>query len=189
MTTKEEADILLAGEGDEDAFRRLYDSHRERIYRIGYRYTRSVHDAEDILQDTFVKAFRRIGTFHAEGDSSFESWLASICINCAIDHMRKRRRRKTEATVALHDTIAVPQANENSPLSAAEREEAIRLIRGAAEKLAPRQRVAFDLRYNDHLNIKEIARLMNCSENAVKTHLSRSVRKLRAWLAPLWRYE
>jgi len=184
---KEEAAILLAREGHEDAFRVLYDNHRERIYRIAYRYTRSVHDAEDIMQDTFVKAFRRIGTFHIRGDSSFGSWLTSICINCAIDHMRKRRRRKMDATIVLENMNAEPETNEASPESLAEREEALRLIRGATEMLTPQQRIAFDLRYNDHLSVIEISELMQCSESAVKTHLSRSLHKLKSWLEPLWR--
>jgi RNA polymerase sigma-70 factor (ECF subfamily) len=187
MTMKNEATILSAKEGSESAFRRLYDSHRERIYRIAYRYARSVHDAEDIMQETFIRAFRRIGAFRIQGDSSFESWLTSICINCAIDHMRKRQRRKMDTTITIDDTIIGPEANDESPETAAEREEILLLIRSAAEKLTPKQKIAFDLRYNDHLSIKEISQLMNCSENAVKTHISRSARKLKAWLAPLWR--
>lgn len=186
MTMKDEAAILLAREGQEDAFRHLYDNHRERIYRIAYRYTRSVHDAEEIMQDTFVKAFRRIGAFRIQGESSFDSWLTSICINCAIDHMRKRRRRNMDATISLENMITDPGTNEESPVSAAEREETLRLIRGAADMLTPRQKIAFDLRYNDHFSIAEISELMNCSENAVKTHLARSIRKLKGWLGPLW---
>jgi RNA polymerase sigma-70 factor (ECF subfamily) len=184
---KDDVAILLAKEGNEDAFRRLYEDNRERVYRIAYRYTRSVHDAEDVMQDTFVKAFKRIGTFSFRGESSFSTWLSSICINCAIDHLRKHKRRKMDVTISLEDMTIDPKMNEPSPASAAEREETFRLINAAAGELTPRQRVAFDLRYNGHHSIKEIAGLMSCSENAVKTHLSRSVHKLKGMLAPLWR--
>jgi RNA polymerase sigma-70 factor (ECF subfamily) len=183
---KDDVAISLAREGHEDAFRRLYDKHRERVYRIAYRYTRSVHDAEDVMQDTFVKAFKRIGKFHPQGDDSFASWLTSICINCAIDHLRWHSRRGMHEIVSL-DNLPVDPAAGESPHTAAELEETIRLVRQAASRLSPRQRIVFDLRYNDHLSIKEIAELMNCSENAVKTHLSRSVRKLRSWLGVVWR--
>jgi len=187
MTMKDETAILSAQEGNEDAFRTLYDNHRERIYRIAYRYTRSVHDAEDIMQEAFVKAFRRIGTFSIRGDTGFESWLTSICINCAIDYMRKRQRQKVNTTISVDDTIAGSGVNEESPESAAEREEILLLIKGAADMLTPKQRIAFDLRYNDHLSVIEISELMQCSESAVKTHLSRSVDKLKSWLEPVWR--
>lgn len=187
MTMKDEAAILSAREGNEDAFRRLYDIHRERIYRIAYRYTRSVHDAEDIMQETFIKAFRRMGDFRIQGETSFDSWLTSICINCAIDQLRKRQRQKMDATITLENMITDPGASQDSPDFAAEQEETLRLIRGATEMLSPTQRIAFDLRYNDHLSIAEISRLMQCSESAVKTHLTRSVQKLKSWLEPLWR--
>jgi RNA polymerase sigma-70 factor (ECF subfamily) len=179
--------ILLAREGNEDAFRQLYDDHRERVFRMAYRYTRSVHDAEDVMQETFVKAFRRIGSFRFEEKTNFNSWLSSICINSAIDHLRRQKRRKMNATIPLEDLIDDPPAGDHSPETAAQNEEALRLLREAAAQLPPKQRIAFDLRYNGHRSIREIAGLMQCSENAVKTHLSRSVRKLRRMLAPLWR--
>jgi RNA polymerase sigma-70 factor (ECF subfamily) len=184
---KDDVAILLAKEGNEDAFRRLYDENRERVFRIAYRYTRSVHDAEDIMQDAFVKAFKRIGTFKFQNNSSFSAWLSSICINCALDHLRKQKRRKMDATIPLEDMIIEPEASNPSPEAAAEKKETFRLINDAAAGLTPKQQVVFDLRYNGHHSIKEIAGLMSCSENAVKTHLSRSVHKLKGMLAPLWR--
>lgn len=184
---KDHVAILLAREGNEDAFRRLYDDNRERIYRIAYRYTRSVDDAQDVMQETFVKAFKRIETFSFRGDSSFSTWLGSICVNCSIDHLRKRQRRKMDSTISLEDLTIDPEASDESPEQAAEMEETIRLIKNAAERLTPKQRVIFDLRYSQHLSIREISELLNCNENSVKTHLSRSVRKLKTMLDPIWR--
>ena len=184
---KDDVTILLAREGNEDAFRRLYDDHKERVFSIAYRYMRSVHDAEDVMQETFIKAFKRMGTFSFRNDAAFGTWLSSICINCAIDHLRKQKRRKMNATIPLDAMIVDPPAGEASPEAAVEVEETARLVRDAAEKLPPRQRVVFDLRYNGHHSIREIANLLDCSENAVKTHLFRSTRKLKSMLAPLWR--
>lgn len=179
--------ILLAREGNEDAFRRLYNDNRERIFRIAYRYTRSVDDAEDIMQETFVKAFKRIDSFSFRGDSSFSTWLGSICINCSIDHLRKHKRRKMDATISLEDMTIDPETTDESPDRAAEMEETVRLINDAANRLTPVQRVIFDLRYSQHHSIREIAEQLNCNENTVKTHLSRSTRKLRTMLDPIWR--
>jgi RNA polymerase sigma-70 factor (ECF subfamily) len=184
---KDDVAILLAREGNEDAFRRLYDDHKERVFRIAYRYTRSVQDAEDVMQETFVKAFKKIGSFSFRNNADIGTWLTSICINCAIDHLRKQKRRKMNATIPIEDLIADPPAGGLSPEAAAENKETIRLVHDAAQQLTPKQRVAFDLRYNDHHTIREIAGLMNCSENAVKTHLWRSTQKLKGMLAPLWR--
>jgi RNA polymerase sigma-70 factor (ECF subfamily) len=184
---KDDVAILLAREGNEDAFRRLYNDNRERIYRIAYRYTRSVDDADDVMQETFIKAFKRIDSFSFRGESSFSTWLGSICINCSIDHLRKHKRRKMDATISLEDMTIDPVTNDESPEQAAEMEETIRLIHNAADQLTPKQRVIFDLRYSQHHSIREISELLNCSENSIKTHLSRSVQKLKTQLAPIWR--
>lgn len=183
---KDDVAILLAREGNEDAFRRLYNDNRERIFRIAYRYTRSVDDAEDIMQETFVKAFRKIGSFAFRDNSSFSTWIGSICINCSIDHLRKLKRRKMDVTISLDDMTNDPETTDASPEESAELKETIRLINLAADWLTPKQRVIFDLRYSQHRSIKEIADLVNSSENAVKTHLSRSVQKLKRMLAPIW---
>jgi RNA polymerase sigma-70 factor (ECF subfamily) len=139
------------------------------------------------MQDTFTKAFKRIDSFHDRGDAGFSTWLASICINCSIDHMRRQKRRKMDMTISLQDAGFVLQAEDKSPHEAAEMNEVQRLIREAAGRLAPKQRIIFDLRYIQHHTIKEISQLMSCNENTVKTHLSRSVQKLKKMLAPLWR--
>jgi len=79
------ATIALAREGDRDSFRRLYEEHRERVYRTAYRYCRSPQDAEDVMQETFIKAFKRLDTYDLRASTSFSSWLLSICINASID--------------------------------------------------------------------------------------------------------
>ncbi len=186
-TMNEHTAILLAREGSEDAFHRLYEDNRERIYRLAYRYVRIPHDAEDIMQETFTKAFKRIDSFRFKNDVGFSTWLCSICINCAIDHLRRQKRRKMDVTMSLHDLDFALETGGESPHEAAEMDETYRIIRDAAGRLAPKQRIIFDLRYLQHHSIKEISQLMNCNENTVKTHLSRSVQKLKKLLEPLWR--
>ena len=90
---QEEMIILLAKEGHEEAFRQLYENHREQIYRLAYRYTKSQQDAEDIMQETFIKAFKKIRSFQFVNNSTFSSWVSRICINHSISFLRKQKRK------------------------------------------------------------------------------------------------
>jgi RNA polymerase sigma-70 factor (ECF subfamily) len=84
--------------------------------------------------------------------------------------------------------VSVPlEAEGDSPQRAMEMNETRRIIAEAAGRLAPKQRIIFELRYVQHHTIKEISQLMSCNENTVKTHLSRSMQKLKKMLKPLWR--
>lgn len=178
--------IHRARQGDNGAFHQLYRTHSERIYRTAYRYTRSQADAEDIMQETFVRAFQNIQKFKGDTDAAFSSWLTRICVNKSIDFLRRQKRRRAADTVSLDDVVVDPVDGGRSPERSAERAEAVRRIASAAGRLSPRQRVVFDLRYAQHHTIAEIAELLECSENAVKTHLSRSVKTLKTILTPLW---
>jgi RNA polymerase sigma-70 factor (ECF subfamily) len=178
--------IHRAREGEQSAFHRLYRANNERIYRLAYRYTRSQTDAEDLMQETFVKAFRQIQKFTGDSETSFASWLSRICVNASIDFLRKQKQRHAADTLSLDDVVIDPVDHGESPERMAEKAETMRLILSAAGELSAKQRVVFDLRYAQHHTISEIAGLLECSENAVKTHLSRSVKKLKTRLTPLW---
>jgi len=182
----EEVILLQAKEGHEDAFRKIYKNHRERIYRLAYRYTRSIQDAEDIMQETFIKAFKSIQMFKNFNNSSFTAWLNRICINCAINYLRKMKRRKMNQVYSLSEMVIEPESQDVSPETSAQTEQILRLIQRAIQKLSPKQRIIFDMRYAQHWNIKEIAQTMDCSESNIKTQLFRSVAKLRKQLGPLW---
>jgi len=176
--------VALAREGHPEAFRRLYESHREQVYRTAWRYSRSVQDSEDIMQETFIKAFSRLRTFDFRAGSSFSSWLVSICINAAIDHLRRRERRAESKRVSLSDLPQEMAASNPSPEDAEVRRQALERIRGALGVLSPAQRVVFELRYDRHMDIKDIAGCLHSSESNVKTQLFRSLKKLRRTLEP-----
>jgi len=183
----EDMTVRLAREGHREAFRRLYESHREQVYRTAYRYSGTVQDAEDIMQETFIKAFSRIQTFDFRASSGFSPWLISICINAAIDHLRRRERRAERKQVSLSDLPQEVAAANPSPEDVEVRRQALERIRDSLRILSPRQRVVFDLRYDRHLDIKDIAGRLGCSESNVKTQLFRSVEKLRRTLEPMGR--
>ena len=179
-------DVVLAREGNRDAFRRLYERHRERIFSTAFRYSGSRQDAEDILQDTFIKAFARIRTFDFRVSPNFSSWLLSISVNTAIDHLRRRGRRKDSKHVSLADLTAETPSADPPPEVTTARKLALGRIRETLRILSPGQRAIFDLRFTEHMDIGEIAGAMGCSESNVKTQLARALAKLRKTLEPEW---
>lgn len=179
-----EIDVVLAKEGDREAFRRLYEEHRERVFRTACRYTASRQDAEDILQETFVKAFARIRTFDFRISPSFASWLAAICVNTALDDLRRRGRRMGSKHISLADLPADLPAGDPSPEAGAARRLAVARIRETLRVLSPGQRTVFDMRFTEHLDIREIAAALGCGESSVKTQLARALAKLRSTLEP-----
>jgi RNA polymerase sigma-70 factor (ECF subfamily) len=179
-----EIDVVLAKEGDREAFRRLYEEHRERVFRTACRYTASRQDAEDILQETFVKAFARIRTFDFRISTDFASWIAAICVNTALDDLRRRGRRMGSKHVSLADLPTEIPANGPSPEAGAARRLAVERIRETLRVLSPGQRAVFDMRFTEHLDIREIAAALGSSESSVKTQLARALAKLRKTLGP-----
>jgi len=182
----DEVTVGLAKEGNGDAFRRLYEEHRERVFRTAARYSGSRQDAEDIMQETFIKAFSRLRTFDFRISPNFSTWLLSICVNAAIDNVRRRQCRKDAKHVSLTDLpVEIPDCGEATEKTAVLRL-AVDRIRETLRILSPRQRVMFDMRYTEHMDVKDIAGCLGCSESSVKTQLSRALDKLRKTLEPEW---
>jgi len=182
----EEMTVLLAREGRREAFRELYEAHREAVYRLAFRYVRSPQDAEDVMQETFIKAFRNIGRFDFRAGASFATWLGTIGVRCAIEHLRRNKRRMRSAHVSLSDLTTEPASALPSPERLAVAGRAMSSLTEAYRRLSPSQQVVFDMRHLQHLDIKEIAARMGCNESTVKTQLTRSVAKLRNYLEPMW---
>jgi len=178
--------VSQAQEGRETAYRHLYMNYREMIYRLAYSYTGSQECAEDVMQETFIKAFKALSRFTYKKSNSLSSWLSRICINCSISHLRKLKRKQMEHMMSLTDTIIEQESDNPSPEASVQTDQTLGLIKDGMQKLSPKQRIIFNLRYMQHMNIKEIAASMNCSEGTVKIQLFRSMAKLRKHLSPLW---
>src|SRR5213594_1524854 len=93
--TESAADLARARQGDSEAFRALVERHSRSIFRLAFRMTGNEQDAEDVVQETFLKAYRRLGQF--EQRAHFGSWLYRIAANCAYDALRARARREKPA--------------------------------------------------------------------------------------------
>lgn len=183
----EHMNIVMAKDGNPDAFRQLYEEHGARIFRIAYRHTGSQSDAEDIMQETFIKAFKHIHTFRANPKNRFSPWLNTICINYTLDHFRKQRRTHQHDQVPLSDVLQGIQSWNHSPEDKMESKQIGQHIHKALSCLPPKQHLIFEMRYSQHMDIKNIAQTLRCSQSTVKTHISRTLKKLRKTLEPIWR--
>ncbi len=182
----EYATVLQAKEGNRDAFHLLYVENREMILRLAFRYTRSVEDSEDVLQETFIKAFKGLKSYKPGPGASFGSWISTIGIHCAIEHLRRMKSRRSGDHISLNDLSMEPAAGDPEPDRTVETVRAMGCVQAAQRSLSLRQQIIFDLRYRQHLDIKDIAARLDCGESNVKTQLSRAVDKLRKQLEPAW---
>jgi RNA polymerase sigma-70 factor, ECF subfamily len=171
--------VALAKTGDRGAMRELYERNRSRIYALAYRYSGNVADAEDILQDSFIKAFSSLQKCQLNENSYFATWLYRIAVNCALDHLRRRRRHDNLGDWGENLTAAADGENAPAPELEYARQEAARQVRLGLEKLTDRKRMVVVLRHYQQLKIGEIAATMGCSQGSVKKQLFRALAQLK----------
>jgi RNA polymerase sigma-70 factor (ECF subfamily) len=175
--------------GDGDAYRVLVDRHSRSVFRLAYRMTGNEQDSEDVVQETFLRAYKQLHRWEAR--SSFGTWLFRIAANYSLDLMR-RRKRHGEVTMndSGPDEDAPEMANtlpSNDPgpdrLMFSKRVQ--EKVSGALEELSQQERTAFVLRHFEGQSIDEISAALGLSGNAAKHSIFRAVQKLRRALEPL----
>lgn len=166
-------DITLgrARRGDLRACEVIYRRYERAAYSLAYRICRCPHHAQDILQDSFLLAFRRIRQYR--GDAPFGAWLRRIVSNTAISHLRRQPAAAQVFEEERGERAVMPSAND----------EAMDLER-ALGRLSPSDRTVVLLHDLEGLNHKEIAALFEMTESWSKTRLSRARAQLRQWLEP-----
>lgn len=178
------ADVDAARTGDGAAFRRLVERHSRNVFRLAFRMTGSEHDAEDVVQETFLKAYRRLDQF--ESRAHFGTWLHRVAANCAWDLLRSRRRRSEEPLEAdAGEGAGMLPANDPSPDRLALSAEVRARVEGAMARLSPMERAAFVLRHHQGMSIREIGAALDLDVSATKQSIFRAVRKMRQALEPL----
>lgn len=173
--------IEACRQGDADAFRLLFEAHKDRVYSIALRYSGDPAAAMDIAQDTFVKLLSSIQNFR--GSASFESWLYRIVVNACLDHKRSGRR-VTPFLDSLLDAVAAPAESILSRLVRVEQEQTVQEI---VSRLVPEQRIVVVLRYTEGLSYDQIAEIIGCSHGTVASRLNRAHKILERRLAHLRR--
>ena len=177
--------ILLAQKGNEAAYWKLFMEFRMIVFQWAFRYTGSHEDAEDILQETFIKAFKNIPSLRQVSKASFAQWLKQICVRTSLNHLRTMKRRKKDQTFSISQLVIEPASQQRSPEDVAHIQDLYRHIQDALQTLQAKQRIIFEMRYTQNKSIKEISELINCSESNVKSHLLRSRKKLKKQLLSL----
>lgn len=187
MTHTDAATVALARGGDSEAFRALVEHHGRAVYRIAHRMTGNATDAEDVVQETFLKAYRQLDRF--ESRANFGTWLHRIAVNCSIDLIRSRSHRE-----AGHDTSdlehlgalsEVHEAAQRTPERLMLSTEVQQRVTAAMTSLSRMERAAFVLRHFEGQSIEEISRALGLKTNAAKHSIFRAVKKMRQALEPL----
>jgi RNA polymerase sigma-70 factor (ECF subfamily) len=187
---KSEWDLVRrATEGDQEAFRELFDRYQRRILGV---VTGMVHDREaalEVTQETFIKAYRSLGAF--KGDASFYTWIYRIAVNLAIDYQRREWRRPiVEAPRATSGDAptegpldrAADEDPAKDPFEVVKNAELRERVRQAIDELTPDHRAVILLRELEGLSYEEISQVMECSKGTVMSRLHYARKKLQSRL-------
>ena len=159
--------------GDSTAQRELYQRYVHAMYNVALRITQDVMEAEDVLQEAFLRAFRHLKNF--KGDATFGAWLKRIVINTAINHVKQRKTERLNWDQADGLYWDEPKAEESS--------NAMREIQQAIKELPDGYRTVFTLYQLEGYDHKEISNILQISEATSKSQFSRAKKKLREVLA------
>jgi RNA polymerase sigma-70 factor (ECF subfamily) len=171
--------VALAKAGDRGAMHELYERNRSRIFSLAYRYAGNVADAEDILQDSFIKAFSSLGRCQLNENAYFATWLYRIAVNCSLDHIRRRRTRESHAAWGADISAEALKDRSATPEGEYIRDEIRWQVQRGLAKLSKRKRMVVVLRHYQQLKIGEIAAAMGCSQGSVKRQLFRALAQLK----------
>jgi RNA polymerase sigma-70 factor, ECF subfamily len=174
--------VAKAREGDLTAFNALVQRYDRKIFRLAKHITQNDEDAEDVLQETFLKAFEHLGDF--QGQSKFYTWIVRIAVN---ESLMKLRKRKSDRTVPLDEPVDTGEDTvvreiavwEDNPEQKYSREELANILEEAVDTLRPAFRTVFVLRDIEEMSTEETAEALGISVPAVKSRLLRARLQLR----------
>jgi len=173
-------DVIRACQrGDDEAFRVLFESHKDRVYSIALRYSGDSAAAMDIAQETFLKLLSNIGQFR--GEASFDSWLYRLVVNSCLDYHRRRRR----FAPLVEEMLDVFRAPRESALHEMLREEQEERVQQLVAQLPEEQRIVVVLRYTEGLSYEDIADALGCRRGTVASRLNRAHKALERRLSHL----
>jgi len=189
LTDRAAVDEVLAGK--HDSFRVLVDRHGRKVFGLAYRMTGNEHDADEVVQETFLRCYKRLDSFEAR--STFSTWLYRIASNCALDLLAKRKQDKAHIVESdARDDDSNPEERTldyASPQPGPERlllsSELRQRVADAMKRLTDVERTAFVLRHFEGRSIAEIGSVLKVREEAVKNTIFRAVKKMRTELEPL----
>lgn len=176
-----------ARKGNQHAFRVLVERHSPPVFRLAFRMTGNEQDAEDIVQESFLRAYRQIERF--DGRAAFGTWLYRIAANCSLDLIRARKIREDrrvspseEESLGWLENVATQAP---SPERLTQSGQIASLLRPALAQLSDMERTAFILRHYEGCDIEKISQVLGVKANAAKHTVFRAVQKLRRALEPV----
>jgi len=178
--------VAKARGGDTDAFRVLVERHSRPLFRLAFRMTGNQQDAEDVVQDSFLRAYRQLGKFDER--ASFGTWLYRIAVNCSLDLVRSRKRRSEHMAPVdseMEDPVLSLPAQDPTPDRLAMSGEVRERVAEAMNELSASERTAFVLRHFEGMCIEDVSQVLGCQPGAAKHSVFRAVQKLRRALEPL----
>ena len=176
--------------GDRDAYRVLVERHSHSVFRLAYRMTGNRHDAEEVVQEAFLRGYQKLGQFASR--ANFGTWVYRIAANYAIDRMRQRQkedaRRETprveDGDGMDNDLVNRVQDEAPTPERLTQSLELRKQMEQALAALSEAERTAFVMRHWEGCGIEEIAGVLKSSSSAAKNTVFRAVQKLRHALQP-----
>lgn len=193
----EQTDALLIEdflEGDIAALETLVEKYKRMVYRVAVKITKNHEDANDVVQETFLKVYKSLNKFKME--SSFETWLYRIVVNLSLNAVKRRKRRRelsldevyekktTNNSVISGESIADELKSQDDPYVHVERKELRQAVTQAVDSLPPKQKVVIILHEFEGLKSKEIASILKCSVGTVRSRLHYARQRLRELLEP-----
>lgn len=177
-------------EGDQEAFRGLFERYHRRAYAVAFGVVKNKQDALDVVQDGFVKVHRHIGKF--QGQSSFYTWLYRIVMNLSIDHIRRRRNAKgleyDDKVGRGDDELAgdgtlLPRILDSNPGKTIIRRELLGRIQSALDELPEHHRAVILLREVEGLSYEEMANVLDVPKGTIMSRLFHARKKMQASLS------
>lgn len=182
--------VARARAGEGDAFRVLVERHSRALFRLAFRMTGNQQDAEDVVQESFLRAYKQLNKFDQR--ASFGTWLYRIAANCSLDLVRARKRRSEHVAAgvaengeSVEEIVTQLPAQEPTPERMALSGEVRERVIEAMKELSANERTAFVLRHFEGMKIEEVGRILECQPGAAKHSVFRAVQKLRRSLEPL----
>lgn len=180
ITTDELIQACLRGE--QYAYSQLYDRFAAGVYRLCYGLTLNKQDAEDVVQESFVYAFRNLNRFDPDR-ASFKTWLYTIAVSRSRNTYRRKRFPQVDLSQLFRFEVAAPQAE--TPEAALTRRNAQETLSEALARLNPQLREAVVLRYGHGLTYREIADIMSCPPKTAESRVRLAHNRLRILLEPV----
>ncbi len=171
--------VLQTQNGSPTAFESLVRNHQCMIHSLTFRMTGSLADAEDLAQETFIRAYDQIGSFRST--AKFSTWLYRIAINTCLNWKQSEARRYHFQTECADEFCS----RQNNETNAAAKNGACEQVQSALLKLPAKQRAAIVLTIYDGLNHAEAAKILGCSETTVSWRVFAARRKLKGWLTTI----